>query len=343
MPNWRWFRVSCPLFFSSFNTFVWSNFQLVWSHLPGAWYDDGAPRWLREKRRLLRCVLLWIEPSRIKSDGSTTAFVVGGHLSILPCLWEAWALNFQNIGEMDVCLGMECMLLKKVFWVGISVLNGGLEKVSQQPNQEFDISTMMAYSQVYDALPRGRAVLFLRKGGQRRPTKRSSHLQGCGTKARTLGSWISTPPSYHISSHLPCQIPECNLSSFQETLGIFVEPGCERLCGSVQQRLGAHGLQWFYRVFGKNWAIHWPGSHLLVWKKLQGRKWWGTPKQILVDEWPRKKSRKTVPNLLFESFWIVSKVSKEEVFTKTGVDLTKTAFWQRENMAFPIISIAFFD
>lgn len=56
---------------------------------PGAWYDDGAPRWFREKRRLLRCVLLRIEPSRIKSDGSTTAFVVGGHLSILPCLWEA--------------------------------------------------------------------------------------------------------------------------------------------------------------------------------------------------------------------------------------------------------------
>lgn len=48
-----------------------------------------------------------------------------------------------------------------------------------------------------------------------------------------------------------------------------------------------------------------------------------------------------MPNLLFESFWIVSKVSKEEVFMKTGVDLTKTAFWQRENMAFPIISIAF--
>ena len=58
-------------------------------------------------------------------------------------------------------------------------------------------------------------------------------------------------------SHLPCQI-------HQETLGIFVEPGCERLCGSVQQRLGSHGLQWFYRVFGKNWAIHWPGSHLLA-------------------------------------------------------------------------------
>ena len=35
--------------------------------------------------------------------------------------------------------------------------------------------------------------------------------------------------------------------------------------------------------------------------------------------------RKTVPNLLFESFWIVSKVSKEEVFMKTGVDITKTA------------------
>lgn len=62
---------------------------------------------------------------------------------------------------------MECMLLKKVFWVGISVLNGGLEKVIQQPNQEFDISTMMAYSQVDDALPTGRVVLFLRKGGQR--------------------------------------------------------------------------------------------------------------------------------------------------------------------------------
>ena len=114
-----------PLF-SSFNTFVWSNFQLVWSHSPGAWYDDGAPRWFREKRRLLRCLLLRIEPSRIKSDGSTTAFVVGGHLSILPCLWEAWALNFQKkswgrcfcffeVWELDVCLGIECMLLKKWF------------------------------------------------------------------------------------------------------------------------------------------------------------------------------------------------------------------------------------
>ena len=156
-------------------------------------------------------------------------------------------------------------------------------------------------------------------------------------QSKDVGVLNFDAPSCHISSHLPCQIPECNLSSFQETLGIFVEPGCERLCGSVQQRLGSHGLQWFYRVFGKNWAIHWPGSHLLaiwwfLWKKPPRSKMVRHPQTNLGRWVAQKKSRTTVPNLLFESFWIVSKVSKEEVFMKTGVDLTKTAFSQRENI-----------
>ena len=59
------------------------------------------------------------------------------------CFFEAW--------ELDVCLG--CMLLEEVVLSWYFFLEWGLEKVSQKPKKDFDIRTMMAYSQVNDALP----------------------------------------------------------------------------------------------------------------------------------------------------------------------------------------------
>ena len=65
-------------------------------------------------------------------------------------------------------------------------------------------------------------------------------------------------------SHLPCQI-------HQETLGIFVEPGCERLCGSVQQRLGTPGghlpaIWWFlWKIPSKVRMVRHPQTNLGRW------------------------------------------------------------------------------